>query len=83
MRNTALLLCLFFSLQSYAQHDHHHDDTTAHNHLAHIQAARMQTFYIHNLPPPKIMDGIGNSEMTIQTKSQKTQRCYAIRLYTG
>ncbi|MEO8765317.1 MAG: tetratricopeptide repeat protein [Ginsengibacter sp.] len=70
------LLGLLISLHSYAQHEHHQDDTTVHNHLAHIQASRAQTFYIHNLPAPKIMDGIGESKMTIETKSDKTQQYF-------
>jgi hypothetical protein len=70
MKKIILLLCLPISLLSYAQH-HHQEDTTFHNHLAHIQASRSQTFYIHNLPAPKIMDGIGQSKMSIQTKSEK------------
>jgi tetratricopeptide (TPR) repeat protein len=69
-------LCLSFG--SYAQHDHHTDDTKTteshgHNHLAHMQASRAQNFYIHNLPSPKLMTGIGQSKMTIETKSEKTQ----------
>jgi tetratricopeptide (TPR) repeat protein len=77
MKKIYLLSSLLFSLLTYAQHDHHHDnDTTVHSHLAHIQAARSQVFYIHNLPPPKIMDGVGNSKMTIQTKSDKTQQYF-------
>ena len=62
---------------SYAQHDHPKGDATtegsSHNHLAHIQASRAQNFYIHNLPPPKLMTGIGNSTMKIATQSEKTQ----------
>lgn len=59
---------------AYSQHDHHVDDTkNSHNHLAHMQASRAQNFYIHNLPPPKVMTGIGGSKMKIVTKSEKTQ----------
>lgn len=59
---------------AFAQHDHHADNTTSgHNHLAHMQASRAQNFYIHNLPPPKLMSGIGLSNMKIVTKSEKTQ----------
>lgn len=75
-----LLLSIGFclALGCYAQHDHPMDDakTTAshgHNHLAHMQASRKQNFYIHNLPAPKLMTGIGQSKMTIKTKSEKTQ----------
>lgn len=70
-------LCLVFGLLcqlTFAQHDHHVDDTkNSHNHLAHIQASRAQNFYIHNLPAPKLMTGIGGSKMKIDTKSEKTQ----------
>lgn len=58
----------------FAQHDHHTDDATVnHNHLAHMQASRAENFYIHNLPAPKLMKGIGNSSLKIQTVSSKTQ----------
>lgn len=62
------------NLDAYAQHDHHVDDTkNSHNHLAHMQASRKQNFYIHSLPAPKLMTGIGGSKMKITTKSEKTQ----------
>lgn len=74
MKNLILLFCLMVATSSYAQHDHHVDDTkNSHNHLAHMQASRAQNFYIHNLPPPKLMTGIGQSNMKIETKSEKTQ----------
>ncbi len=41
-----------------------------HNHV-YMQASRAQTFYIHALPPPKLMTGIGQSEMKSETKSEK------------
>src|SRR6185503_5356882 len=75
MKKIILHLCLLISLPGYAQH-HHQEDTAIHNHLAHIQASRAQTFYIHSLPAPKIMDGIGQSKMSIQTKSEKTQQYF-------
>lgn len=72
------LLCLigaFLPFWGFSQHDHHVDDNTKsnHNHLAHMQASRAQNFYIHQLPAPKLMKGIGNSDMKIMTKSEKTQ----------
>jgi tetratricopeptide (TPR) repeat protein len=76
------LFVLFYALgcvltantNAYSQHDHHVDDTkNSHNHLAHIQTSRAQNFYIHNLPAPKLMTGIGQSKMKIVTKSEKTQ----------
>jgi hypothetical protein len=76
MIRIALALCLLFSLCTYAQHDHHLQDTATHSHLAHIQALRAETFYIHNLPAPKLMNGIGKSEMKIETKSEKTQQYF-------
>ncbi len=71
---TLTLLTVFFPLFSFGQHDKHVEDATVnHNHLAHMQASRAQVFYIHNLPAPKLMTGIGNSKMKIETKSEKTQ----------
>ena len=68
------LFCGHLLNVAFAQHDHHVDDAKdSHNHLAHIQASRAQNFYIHNLPPPKLMAGIGGSRMKIETKSEKTQ----------
>ncbi|QDK82093.1 tetratricopeptide repeat protein [Spirosoma sp. KCTC 42546] len=77
MKNLSFLFCLFTSIVSYAQHDHHVDDTkTNHNHLAHMQASRAQNVYIHNLPPPKLMTGVGQSKLTIETKSEKAQQYF-------
>ena len=78
MKRKLLQLFLWLPFMCYAQHDHHVDDnkTTeshSHNHLAHIQASRGQNFYIHNLPTPKLMTGIGGSKMKIETQSEKTQ----------
>ena len=79
MKKTIVFLafCLLANL-AFAQHDHHVEDNKTteshgHNHLAHIQASRAQNFYIHNLPSPKLMMGIGQSKMAIVTKSEKTQ----------
>lgn len=77
MKNLFLFLALLISIVSRAQHDHHvEDNKTNHSHLAHMQAARATTFYIHNLPAPKLMAGIGKSSMKIETKSEKTQAYY-------
>jgi tetratricopeptide (TPR) repeat protein len=78
MKNKLLLLALLVSTTVFAQHDHPMDDAKTteshgHNHLAHIQASRAQNFYIHNLPAPKLMTGIGQSSLKIVTKSEKTQ----------
>ena len=78
MKNPILLFasCLLCQLV-FAQHDHNPTGATttatSHNHLAHMQASRAQNFYIHNLPSPKLMTGIGQSKMKIVTKSEKTQ----------
>lgn len=70
----ALCCILIVTTSTYSQHDHHVDDTkNSHNHLAHMQASRAQNFYIHNLPAPKLMTGLGGSKMKIETKSEKTQ----------
>jgi tetratricopeptide (TPR) repeat protein len=80
MKKLFLLLVLNYSIKSFSQHDHHVDDTktstTGHNHLQHMQASRKQNFYIHNLPAPKLMKGIGQSNMTIQTKSDSCQKYF-------
>lgn len=75
MMKRLTLLSLLWPLFTFCQHDKHVEDnlTSNHNHLAHMQASRAQVFYIHNLPAPKLMTGIGNSTMKIETKSQKTQ----------
>ncbi len=72
-----IAFCLLANI-AFTQHDHHVDDNKTteshgHNHLAHIQSSRAQNFYIHNLPSPKLMTGIGQSKMKIVTTSEKTQ----------
>ncbi|MEO6232771.1 MAG: hypothetical protein ABJB11_17125 [Ferruginibacter sp.] len=71
MKIITLLLLTFIPFAVTAQHEHHGSDSTQtnHNHLAHMQASRAQNFYIHNLPAPKLMKGIGNSSMKIITSS--------------
>jgi tetratricopeptide (TPR) repeat protein len=77
MKSSFLFFGLLISVVSKAQHSHHVDASTAnHSHLTHMQAARATTFYIHNLPAPKLMKGIGKSAMKIETKSEKTQAYY-------
>lgn len=80
MRKLILLLTLTNSIITLAQHDHHVDDnkssTAGHSHLQHMQASRKQNFYIHNLPAPKLMKGIGASNMKIQTKSDSCQKYF-------
>ncbi len=74
MNLTGLFLAVLLPFFVFAQHDHHTDDANVnHNHLAHMQASRAQSFYIHNLPAPKLLMGIGNSSLKIETVSAKTQ----------
>jgi hypothetical protein len=74
MHRTGLFLLAIIPVFVFGQHDHHADDaTTSHNHLAHMQASRAQSFYIHNLPAPALMTGVGNASLKINTKSEKTQ----------
>jgi tetratricopeptide (TPR) repeat protein len=71
-----LIAMVFLPLTMVAQHEHHKsDDATSdgHNHLDHMMASRAEVIYVHNLPPPKLMKGIGNSTMKIETTSEKTQ----------
>ncbi len=75
MKYYIAILTVLLPLFTVAQHNHKADDATKsnHNHLAHMQASRAENFYIHNLPAPKLMTGVGNSKMKIETKSEKTQ----------
>jgi tetratricopeptide (TPR) repeat protein len=74
MKKFLVLPAVLMPLFTFCQHDKHVEDATVkHGHLAHMQASRAQVFYIHNLPAPKLMTGIGNSKMKIETKSEKTQ----------
>ena len=73
MRNMFSVLLLLLACSSFAQHDNHHSAAPATNHLSHLQACRGQTVYIHNLPPPILMQGIGSSVLKIQTTSDSTQ----------
>lgn len=79
-----LLLTLQTSAQRSRQQEHVHQDPEGrnnsggeeshdHNHLAHIQEYRKETVYVHNLPAPKKLEGIGATEFKINTKSEVTQ----------
>lgn len=76
MKLPFLIVIVFLPLTSVAQHEYHKsDDATAesHNHLAHMLAPREEVINVDNLPPPKLMKGIGNSTLEIETTSEKTQ----------
>ena len=70
-----LLSILLIPYQLFAQHDDH-VPAKAESHLNHILACRQQIVYIHNLPPPAFLDGIGKSDLVIQTSSEKTQKYF-------
>lgn len=73
MRNNLSLLFLLLAHYSWAQHNGHHATAPATNHLSHLQACRAETVYIHNLPSPPLMQGIGSSVLKIQTASDSAQ----------
>lgn len=74
MRFIASMLLLIPS-QLFSQHDHH-PAANRDVHLSHILACRQQTVYIHDVPPPQLLDGIGKSGFHIQTSSEKTQQFF-------
>lgn len=75
MKGILLSIFLFAGHFSTAQHEHG-DDTATSNHIKHIQTLRAETYYIHNLPAPKLMKGVGTSQMRINTKSPVTQNYF-------
>jgi len=58
------------------EEEHQHDGSQSHDHLAHIQAYRKETTFVHNLPAPRVLDGIGTSDFPIRTLSEKTQQFF-------
>ncbi|SRX54425.1 lipopolysaccharide assembly protein LapB [Aequorivita sp. CIP111184] len=76
MKYLFLITVALLPLSIFAQHEHHKPDDSSegnHNHLAHMMMSRKEIIYVHNLPPPKLMNGIGNSTLKIETTSEKTQ----------
>lgn len=55
----------------HEEHSHEAHDGVSHDHLNHIMDYRNQTAYVPNLPAPKVLEGIGHSDLIIQTKSAK------------
>lgn len=55
---------------------HTHAPASDHTHLQHIQHCREGTVFIDNLPTPHLMEGIGNSNLTIETTSPLTQQFF-------
>lgn len=89
MRLLFVLLCLISTLaqaQRLRQVDHqNHDpegrnssggDSHDHNHLEHILEYRKETVFVHNLPAPKTLPGIGASTFKINTSSPVTQKYF-------
>jgi tetratricopeptide (TPR) repeat protein len=81
MKYTALLLSLL-STGLFAQRIRHegHSSTHSdkdHSHLAHIQAYRQETAYVPNLPAPQLLQGIGISDLQIETHSQQAQAYFS------
>ncbi len=73
------VLTLFFLLNCFdaiAQHDHS-ATSSASNHLNHILASRKETKYINNLPAPVLSNGIGKSDLMIQTTSDSAQKYFS------
>lgn len=57
-------------------HDGHRQeahDRSGHDHLNHIQEYRKETVFVHNLPVPQLLTGIGSANFPISTQSAKTQ----------
>ncbi len=74
MKILATLSLLFSALFVFAQHDKASNGTT--NATQHLKDNRKQTVYIHNLPRPKLMAGIGSSTLKIETKSDSAQKYF-------
>lgn len=69
---TFSLLCL--ALLGFAQHDQPIKlGTTV---TQHLKDSRQHTVYIHHLPRPKLMDGVGTSTLKIETKSDSAQKFF-------
>lgn len=74
MKHLFLFACLISSTSLFAQHTH--APAAGHNHLQHIQHCREGTVYIDNLPAPQLMEGIGHSNLKIETSSSLTQEFF-------
>ena len=71
-----ITLVLVFSINFlFAQHDKASNGSTYAT--QHIKDNRKQTVYIHNLPRPKLMDGVGFSALKIETKSDSAQKYFS------
>ncbi|MDF7819969.1 tetratricopeptide repeat protein [Runella sp. MFBS21] len=82
-----IFLCCLLSVSTFAQrvrqgepsspsHQHEAHDGASHDnhdHLNHIQDYRKETIFVHNLPSPLLLTGIGSTHFSITTQSPKTQ----------
>lgn len=75
MKLLIVFLLLFFTDVAYAQHDKASNGSIYST--QHIKDNRKQTVYIHNLPRPKLMDGVGFSTLKIETKSDSAQKYFS------
>jgi predicted Zn-dependent protease len=64
--------------QAEHQQDVHDGDShdLNHSHLSHIQDYRKETAFVHNLPAPELISGIGTVDLPIKTSSLKTQALF-------
>ncbi|MDJ1486261.1 tetratricopeptide repeat protein [Cytophagaceae bacterium YF14B1] len=73
-----LLISSTVLAQRVRQEEHHaHSGGGDHNHLAHIQAYRQETVYVHNLPAPQLLKRIGSSNLKIKTSSAQAQAYFS------
>ena len=73
-----IILCLLiisFSLKIQSQHDHAQKEGDAV--INHVLACRSGVNFIDNLPVPALMDGVGTSNLEINTASALTQKYFS------
>ncbi len=74
MRKTVLLIFLQVLINSaFAQHDHHETSKS----INHVMACRSGVNYIAGLPAPKLMNGVGHSDLKIKTSSELAQKYFS------
>ncbi|MEH6305475.1 hypothetical protein RYH73_07465 [Olivibacter sp. CPCC 100613] len=61
---------------SSTSEENQHDGNQSHDHFAHIQAYRKETSFVHNLPAPSIIEGIGTVNFPISTTSSSSQQFF-------
>ncbi|WP_028526029.1 tetratricopeptide repeat protein [Runella limosa] len=58
---------------THTQPTHEAHDGASHDHLNHIQEHRKETVFVHHLPAPQKLNGIGTTNFPITTASNETQ----------